>query len=100
MTSKKSYYNYYLLLYVALFFAIWAIRATLLSPLIEGIQPAWWYRIVSDTIRLLIWVMPVFAYLKWHDKQNPLSYLKLNTPIDSSSVWPSLIVIGIYVTVK
>src|SRR5881392_2721032 len=53
--------------------------------------PLWWnypwmkslgdgtlkYALVNVTIRLLVWVLPVFLYLKFIDQVNPIEYLKL-----------------------
>lgn len=35
------------------------------------------YALINVTVRALIWVLPVFVYLRYFDRVNPLAYLKL-----------------------
>ena len=70
--------------YLLIFFAVWTVRATVLYPIDENIQliSAAWRQIYADTVRLLIWVVPVFVYLVMVDKVDPLPFLYLNTPLN------------------
>jgi membrane protease YdiL (CAAX protease family) len=47
------------------------------------------YAVVNVTIRLLVWVLPVFLYLKFIDRVNPIEYLKLRQN------WKRGVVIGL-----
>jgi len=71
-------------LYILIFFALWTVRATLLYPIDEAIQaqsPAW-RQVYADTVRIVMWIAPVFVYLAVVDKVAPLQFLYLKTPID------------------
>ena len=71
-------------LYIAAFFAAWAVRATVLYPIDEAIQaqsPAW-RQVYADAVRIALWVVPVFAYLAVVDRVAPLRFLYLTTPVE------------------
>src|SRR5262245_48527528 len=36
------------------------------------------YALINITLRLLIWVLPVFLYLRYVDHKHPIEYLKLD----------------------
>jgi len=69
-----------LFLYTALFFMIWILRVAFLTPFLgdpDTVEGA----LVSTAVQAMIWVMPVFIYIKFADKRSPLTYLKLNRNI-------------------
>lgn len=47
------------------------------------------YALVNTALRLLVWVAPVFAYLRYVDHRNPIEYLKLK------QYWQRGLIIGI-----
>jgi len=71
-------------LYLAAFFAAWAVRATVLYPIDRAIRaqsPAWG-QVYADAVRIGLWVVPVFVYLAVVDRVAPLRFLYLTTPVD------------------
>jgi hypothetical protein len=64
---------------VALFYLAWTIRATLLYPIDRSIESEAMATLYSQTVRIALWIVPVFLYLKLADSVSPLRYLKLTT---------------------
>jgi membrane protease YdiL (CAAX protease family) len=85
-----------LLLYVAVFFIAWTIRATVLFPIDKNISSPALGQLYADVLRILIWVLPALAYLAWVDKKRPIEYLLLNTVGRAKDVFPSAFVVTIY----
>ncbi len=82
-----------ILIYTAIFFAVWSLRATILYSIDRGIQSGvakWFY---SETAKILIWTVPVFIYLKATGRQEPLAFLKLTTPVPRRALWLAVAVI-------
>ena len=50
------------------------------------------YALVNITVRLILWVLPVFLYLRYIDRVNPFEYLKLRQN------WRQGIVVGVLVS--
>lgn len=71
-----------LALFVLALFAAWTVRAFALAPLDRDLQPLLLRRAYVECIRLLLWVAPVLAYLRFVDRADAPSYLRLNTPND------------------
>jgi membrane protease YdiL (CAAX protease family) len=73
-----------LAVYLLIFFAVWTVRSTVLYPIDENIQSvsAAWRQIYADTVRLLIWVVPVLVYVGIVDRVDPFQFLYLNTPLN------------------
>jgi membrane protease YdiL (CAAX protease family) len=89
-----------LALYLLAFFAVWTVRATVLYPIDESIRAvsAAWRQVYADTVRLLIWVVPVVAYLAIVDRAAPLRFLYLNTPVNRKGLLSgSTVVVGCFV---
>jgi uncharacterized protein len=59
------------------FYATWILRVFLL-PIDYSLSQEWARQCWSQSLRVLIWIVPVFIYLARVEKQNPLAYLKLN----------------------
>jgi uncharacterized protein len=68
-----------LVVYLLLFFCAWALRATVLFFVDEGLRSDFGKAVYSNAVKLLVWVLPVFLYLKFYEKRRPLPYLKLTT---------------------
>src|SRR5262245_27628203 len=65
-------------IYLVAFFAVWTAWVLWLYPrllLLDNRTLA--YAIANLTTRGLIWVAPVFLYIRYVDRKNPVSYLKL-----------------------
>ena len=98
LSSRKQLRN--LIVYLLVFFSIWTLRATLLYPIDENLKAIseTWRQVYADTIRLLIFVLPVFLYLRFFVKIQPFHYLYLNTPINRKGLLrASLVVIFVFI---
>jgi len=66
------------LIYLALFHAIWVGFVFGIFPWMQSLgDTTFRYAMVNISLRLLVWVLPVFLYLRFIDHVNPLAYLKL-----------------------
>ena len=91
-----------LAIYVALFFAVWSLRAIVFIRVDESIESTLWKNVYSNAVKFIIWVVPVFITLGVSHLR-PLTYLKLTTPLNKkglmigalvTAVWFSLVVLG------
>jgi membrane protease YdiL (CAAX protease family) len=85
-----------LLVYVGLFFLVWTLRATILYRVDAGIESEAWRHVYSNAIKLVVWVVPVFFYLRRVDGREPFSYLKLNTSPERKSLPRAFVAIVVY----
>ena len=68
----------YFLLYLVLFNAAWTMWVLLGYSHLRALgEQTLAYALVNVGVRFVIWVLPVFAYLRYVDRVNPLTYLKL-----------------------
>ncbi|HWO00275.1 MAG TPA: CPBP family intramembrane glutamic endopeptidase [Blastocatellia bacterium] len=88
--------------YVVAFFVVWSLRATVFIRIDESIDSPIWRSVYSNSIKFIIWVVPVFLTLGLA-RLRPPTYLKLITPINKRGlvigtvlalVWLSLVVLG------
>jgi membrane protease YdiL (CAAX protease family) len=80
MTPKTASPQFRLafLVYLVLFHAAWVGWVYLVYPRLQSLGDATLsYALANLTLRLLIWVAPVFIYLRWIDRVEALTYLKL-----------------------
>jgi membrane protease YdiL (CAAX protease family) len=89
--SKSSF-----LLFVGLFFIVWTLRATLLYSHDTSIQSEALRNVYSNAVKFALWVLPVLVYLKKVDGKNPLSYLRITTPVSKPALLFSFIAIILY----
>lgn len=68
-----------LVVYLSVFFCVWALLATVFFFVDESIRTDFGKAVYSNAIKLLVWVLPVFLYLKLYERRRPLHYLKLST---------------------
>lgn len=65
--------------YLLLFYGFWIGWIYLIYPPMQALGTATLtYALASIVARLLLWVVPVFLYLRYIDHVNPIIYLKLN----------------------
>jgi CAAX protease family protein len=83
--SEKRFRSYLLVFYLA-----WGVRATLFFPIDQGIPSQELRQLYAQILRILIWVVPVFWYLRSVDRVDPLPYLRLNTPVRRGQLVPAL----------
>lgn len=66
------------LVYLLLFYSLWTGWVYLIYPPMQMLGTATLaYALANIAIRLLLWVIPVFLYLRYIDHVNPIEYLKL-----------------------
>ena len=66
------------MIYLVLFHATWAVWVLLGYPHLRTLgKQTLSYAIVNVTVRILLWVLPVFVYLRYVDNVKPSLYLKL-----------------------
>lgn len=75
-----------LALFVAAFFVAWTIRAFALAEWDEHLQPILLRRVYLEAVRVALWVVPVFLYLRHVDRIPPWRYLGITTRPDAAAV--------------
>ena len=79
--------------YLIIFNAAWLGWVYLVYPRMKALGEATLvYAVVNIGIRLLVWVLPVFLYLRFVDRAEPIEYLKLKR------YWKRGVVIGLALT--
>jgi len=89
---RESRYRFTLfILYLIVFHAFWmGAYVFWVYPWMQSLGDATFrYALVNIVIRLLVWVLPVFLYLRYIDHLDPIEYLKLKHN------WKQGIIIGI-----
>jgi len=78
-TSGPDRSRRHFLLFVLCFYAAWGLRVVLLLPCDKLIQPDWLRQCWSQSLRMLLWILPAAAYLALLDRVGPLSFVRLTT---------------------
>jgi uncharacterized protein len=66
------------LLYLVLFNSAWTAWVLLGYPHLRTFgEQTLTYALINISVRLVIWILPVFAYLRYVDRVKPIAYLKL-----------------------
>jgi uncharacterized protein len=78
------------ILYILGFFVVWTAYVAFFYPQVTrlGVDTLP-FALVHITLKILIWIVPVFLYLHFLDKTNPLDYLKLRQK------WKTGVIVGI-----
>ncbi|MCI0487021.1 MAG: CPBP family intramembrane metalloprotease [Blastocatellia bacterium] len=84
------------LIFMALFFLVWAIRATALFFIDRSFQSDFAIQAYSLMVKFLLWVVPAFIYVKALDRRNPSEYLKLATSIRKRDFFYAAVAIFLY----
>lgn len=71
-------------IYILLFFIAWFIRVLIFLVFDRALPTETSRSISSFAFRMLIWVVPVFLYLRYADKTPALKYLKLTTNLKTA----------------
>src|SRR5205085_10934250 len=93
--SRRSSFKH-LLGYVLLFFVVWAVRATVVFFIDERIHSQVLSSVYSNAVKFLVWVVPAAVYLRRVERQPPLGYLKLTTPVNRKGLVLSLVISALY----
>jgi membrane protease YdiL (CAAX protease family) len=79
--------NYHFWLFLVGFYAVWILRATWFYSSVDlSIPDSTWRLVFSNGLKFILWVLPAVAYVVWHDRQNPLTTMKVSTRIDRRGV--------------
>lgn len=85
LRKHKLYFIYYLIL----FYIAWAsARLFWVKPGVESIPAG----LLEAVVKTIIWVVPVFVFLRTLDRVNPISYLKLNKK-PKANLWTGIAII-------
>jgi membrane protease YdiL (CAAX protease family) len=79
-------------IYIVAFFVVWSLRATVFIHIDESIESGIWKNVYSNSIKFVVWAVPVFITLGILRLQ-PFTYLKLTTPLNKRGL-----IIGAFVT--
>lgn len=85
-----------LLVFIFLFFAVWALRATVLFFIDERLHSTVLSAVYSNAVKFLLWVVPAVIYLRVVDRKPALAYLKLTTPINKRGLGYILLISALY----
>jgi hypothetical protein len=97
MGEKKSRFKC-LAVFILAFFIIWTLRATVFYSVDLSFAAGLERKIYSESIKFLLWTVPVFVFLTFVDKTDPLAFLKLNTKIEfKKGIFPTAILVGYFV---
>ncbi len=89
-------------IYIAVFFVVWSLRATVFIRIDESISSEVGRNLYSNALKFTLWALPVFITLAAL-RMKPLKYTKLTTPVNRRGlivsalvvfVWLSLVVVG------
>ncbi|HKC42635.1 MAG TPA: CPBP family intramembrane glutamic endopeptidase [Burkholderiales bacterium] len=64
-------------IFIVGFLATWSVRATVLYSVDEAIPSDSWRAVYSNFLKLIIWVMPAFGFVRWARQASPAQYLGL-----------------------
>lgn len=84
------------LLFLALFFIVWALRATLFYFIDEGIQSPLLKSVYSNAIKFALWVIPAVAYVALVKRREPLRFLRISTRVEGKRLLYAAAAIALY----
>lgn len=68
-----------LAVFILLFFAVWGLRATVLFPLDQRVEPPALRAVYGHAWKFAVWVVPAFVYVRARLGRPPLRFMKLTT---------------------
>lgn len=78
VTAKRNFSPY--IAYLLIFYGVWIGWVYVIYLQMQTLGTATLtYALTNIAARLLLWILPVFLYLRYIDHINPLTYLKLTT---------------------
>lgn len=81
--------------YIAVFLAVWSVRATVFIHIDESIKSEVWRNLYSNAVKFTLWALPAFITLSFL-RAKPLAYTKLTTPVNKRGLLISLVVVAIW----
>ncbi|MBX7258018.1 MAG: CPBP family intramembrane metalloprotease [Candidatus Hydrogenedentes bacterium] len=86
-------------LFFLAFYAAWTLRVVLLLPHEGAIQPEIVKRVYLDTLRILLWIVPLWVYLIRVERVSPIASLGLNTFPMGRRALESVAIAGVFFAV-
>jgi membrane protease YdiL (CAAX protease family) len=87
--------------YFLIFYLIWIVRATVFYSATDLAIPGETGRLFfANLLKFVLWVLPATGYLLWIDRQNPLTVMRIRTPIEKRGICSvSLVTISYFVII-
>ncbi|MGC1378790.1 MAG: CPBP family intramembrane glutamic endopeptidase [Anaerolineales bacterium] len=86
-----------LLFFWVVFFLVWVVRGSVFYTAVDLSIPDETYRLIfSDVVKFLVWVVPAVVYVLWLERANPLTSMKISTPVDKRGLVIGIIVSLLY----
>lgn len=86
-------------LFIAVFFAVWSVRATLLTAIDEQIRSPFYLAIYSNLVKFLIWVVSAAFFVSRFRAAAPIAYLGVSAFPRARTWLLSFVVITTYLAV-
>ncbi len=86
-------------IFFLIFYLTWVVRGTVFYNAIDLSIPDEGARLLfSNIVKFLVWVLPAIAYLLWLERANPLTTMKISTPVDKRGLLIGIVVSILYFT--
>ena len=82
--------------YIILFFIVWAVYEMMIATHIKDIYPENIHTFTNLIFKSLVWILPAYLYLKFYDRIDPVSYLKLDKNIKKGLI--GALALGLFFT--
>jgi len=85
------------IIFSIVFYLTWVIRATIFYAAVDLSIPDETNRLIfSNVVKFLVWVVPSILYVFWLEHTNPLTSMKISTPIDKRGLVIGMLVSLVY----
>lgn len=87
------------LTYILVFYSVWTFKELWLVQYIYPLGEVT-SAFLNALIKISVWIVPVWLYIKWHLHSNPSNYLKMNINIKKGILWGIVLslLLGLYFT--
>ncbi|OTY23611.1 MULTISPECIES: CPBP family intramembrane glutamic endopeptidase [Bacillus cereus group] len=86
MQKQRNTMQVYFIAYLFLFYFIWTLKELWLVKYI-GMFSTYYVPLETAFLKILIWVIPVWLFIKYKHHEKPVKYLKLDSNIFRGWVW-------------
>jgi uncharacterized protein len=94
MTLARRKMAIQLSVFLAVFFIVWTLRATVFYAVDESIASPTLRAVYSNFLKLILWVLPAVAFVYWLRRASPAKYLGLSV-FPNARVWSVCLVITV-----
>jgi membrane protease YdiL (CAAX protease family) len=84
-------------IYISVFFLVWMVWILIYNFFVKSISAESLRLSIGSLFRFLIWVLPVFIYLKYVDNTDPFQYLKLKSNLKKGLFWSAGVTICVII---